>query len=167
MLTQNWHKVQWDRAETHSPQPQLGHSQPLGCISRLGSLMWGLGPSQQCTEFFDIIVLQFVGCPPSGYRIWFYSDCTPPTVLLWLLLCPWIWGIFQTNSPLRAGPHGEETMLPAHVRGWQLGWRRSHCQASTPNRYAQCVSQAGLPASSSRNRSVAEAVPGRHLAPET
>ena len=114
------------------PPPQLGHSQPLGCISRLGSLMWSLGPSQQCKEFFDIIVLQFVGCPLSGYRIWFYSDCTPPTVLLWLLLCPWIWGIFQTHSPLRVGPHGQETMLPAHVRGWQLGWWRSHCQAQHP-----------------------------------
>ena len=34
-----------------------GHSQPLGCISWLGSLMWGLGPSQQCKDFFDVIVL--------------------------------------------------------------------------------------------------------------
>ena len=71
-----------------------GHSQPLGCISRLESLMWGREPSQQCKDFFDIIVLQVVGLPPRGYRIRFYSDCAPPTVSLWLLLCPWMWGIF-------------------------------------------------------------------------
>ena len=32
--------------------------------------------------------------PPSGYGFWFYRDCTPPTISLWLLLCLWVWGIF-------------------------------------------------------------------------
>ena len=38
-------------------------------------------------EFLGIIVLQFVGRPLSDYRILFFRDCTPPTILLWLLLC--------------------------------------------------------------------------------
>ena len=33
--------------------------------------MWSSEPSQQWENFFDIIVLQFVGHPPSRYRIWF------------------------------------------------------------------------------------------------
>ena len=37
-----------------------------------------------------IIIFQFVGHPPSRYGIWFYCDCTPPTILLWLLLCLWM-----------------------------------------------------------------------------
>ena len=37
---------------------------------------------------------QLVSHPPSGYGIWFYCDCTPPTISLWLLLCLWTWGIF-------------------------------------------------------------------------
>ena len=41
-----------------------------------------------------IIVLQFVSHPPSGYGIWFYCDCAPPTISLRLLLCIWMWGIF-------------------------------------------------------------------------
>ena len=32
--------------------------------------------------------------PPSSYGIWFYCDCAPPTISLWLLLCLWLWGIF-------------------------------------------------------------------------
>ena len=30
------------------------------------------------------------GLPPSRYGIWFYRDCAPSTVLLWLLLCLWV-----------------------------------------------------------------------------
>ena len=73
-----------------------GDSQSLSQIPRLQSLMWSLEPSQQWENFFDIIVLQFVGPPPSGYRIWFYHYCVPPTVLLHLhlLLCPWMRDIF-------------------------------------------------------------------------
>ena len=43
-----------------------GDSQSLCWISRLGSLLWGLEFSQQCENFFGIIVLQFVDRPPSN-----------------------------------------------------------------------------------------------------
>ena len=33
---------------------------------------------------------------PTGYGIWFYRDCAPPTVLLQLLLCLWTWGAFSS-----------------------------------------------------------------------
>ena len=61
---------------------------------RLGSLTWGSEPSLQWVDFCGISVLQFVSHPPSSYRIWFYCDCAPPTLSLWLLLCLWMWGIF-------------------------------------------------------------------------
>ena len=62
---------------------------------RLGSLTWGLEPSLQWVNFCGISVLLFVSHPPSSYGIWFYCECTPPTVSLWLLLCLWMWrGIF-------------------------------------------------------------------------
>ena len=35
-------------------------------IPRLGSLLWSLELLKQCENFFGIIVLQFVSCPPSG-----------------------------------------------------------------------------------------------------
>ena len=75
-----------------------GDSQFLGQIVRLGSLMWGLEPSQLCESFFAIIVLQFVGHQPS--RIWFYGNCAPPTILLRLLLCPWTRGIILWWVPV-------------------------------------------------------------------
>ena len=53
----------------------------------------GSEPSQQWENFLGIIVLQFVGHLPGVYGIWFYCDCTPPTVLLWLLHL-WTCGIF-------------------------------------------------------------------------
>ena len=61
---------------------------------RLGSLTWGSEPSLQWVDFSGINVRQSVSHPPSSYGIWFYSDCVPPTVSLWLLLCLWMWGIF-------------------------------------------------------------------------
>ena len=61
---------------------------------RLGSLMWGSEPSLQWVDFYGISLLQFVGHPPSSYGIWFYCDCTLPTISLWLFLCLWMWGIF-------------------------------------------------------------------------
>ena len=60
---------------------------------RLGSLTWGSEPSLQWVDFCGISVRQSVSHPPSSYGSWFYSDCTPPTVSLWLLLCPWTWSI--------------------------------------------------------------------------
>ena len=70
-----------------------GDSQAICWVSRLRNLMWGSESLQQWENFFSIIVLQSVDHPPGGYRIWFYPDCTPSTVLLWLLLCLWMWGI--------------------------------------------------------------------------
>ena len=61
---------------------------------RLGSLTWGSEPSLQWVDFCGISVLQSVSHPPSSYGIWFYCDCAPPTVSLWLLLCLWMWGIY-------------------------------------------------------------------------
>ena len=62
--------------------------------SRLGSLMWGSEPSLLWMDFCGIIVLKFVSHPPSSFGIWFYCDCTTPTISLWLLLCLWMWGVF-------------------------------------------------------------------------
>ena len=61
---------------------------------RLGSLLWCSEPSLQWVDFCGISVLQFISHPPSSYGIWFYCDCAPPIISLWLLLCLWIWGIF-------------------------------------------------------------------------
>ena len=72
-----------------------GDSQSLYWVLSLGSLTWGSEPSQQRQNFFGIIVLQFVDHPPIRYAIWFYCDCAPPTILLWLLLCLWTWGIIS------------------------------------------------------------------------
>ena len=61
---------------------------------RLGSLTWGSEPSLLWVDFCGISVLQFVSHPPSSYGIWFYCDCATPAILLWLLLCLLLWGIF-------------------------------------------------------------------------
>ena len=61
--------------------------------SRLGGLTWGSEPSLQWVIFCGISVLQFMSHPPRGYGIWFYCDCTPPTISLQLLLFLWMWGI--------------------------------------------------------------------------
>ena len=70
------------------------NSQSLCGISKVGSLTWGSEPSQWWEIFFCIIVLQFVGHTPSGYEIWFYHHCVPPTILLQLILCRWTWDMF-------------------------------------------------------------------------
>ena len=59
--------------------------------ARLGSLTWGLEPSLQWVDVCGISVLQFVSHPPSSYGIWFYCDCTPPTISLCVLLCLWMY----------------------------------------------------------------------------
>ena len=46
-----------------------GDSQSLCQIPRLGRLMWGSEPSQQCENFFGIIVFQSVGHLPGEYGI--------------------------------------------------------------------------------------------------
>ena len=60
---------------------------------RLGSLTWGSEPSLQWVDFCGISVLPFVSHPLSSYGIWFYCDCAPPTISLWILLCLWMRGI--------------------------------------------------------------------------
>ena len=71
-----------------------GDSSSCCWTPRLGRLTWVSEPSLQWVDFCGIMVLQFVSHPPSGYGIWFYHDCTPPNLSLWLLLCLWMWGIF-------------------------------------------------------------------------
>ena len=61
---------------------------------RLGSLTWSSEPLLQWVDFCGVSVLQFVSHPPSNYGIWFYCDCNPPTISLWVPLCLWMWGIF-------------------------------------------------------------------------
>ena len=68
--------------------------------SRLGRLTWGSEPSLQWVDFCGISVLQFVSQPPSSYGIWFYCDCAPRTISLWLLLCLWIRGIILVSSSI-------------------------------------------------------------------
>ena len=46
-----------------------GSSQFLCWIPRLGNLLWTLEFSQQCRNFFSIIVLQFVGCLLGGSMV--------------------------------------------------------------------------------------------------
>ena len=42
--------------------------------------MWGSEPSQQWENLCAIIVFWTTGCPPGGYGISFYHDCTPPAI---------------------------------------------------------------------------------------
>ena len=46
-----------------------GDSQSLYWILKLGSLMWGLEPLQQCENFLGIIILQFVGRSPGSSMV--------------------------------------------------------------------------------------------------
>ena len=90
--------------KSHCPSKSnsLGIPTPSARFPKLGSLMWGLEPSQQWGNRCGIVVLQFVGPSPGRNGIWFYRGCASPTVLLWLLLCLWTWGItfggFQCHS---------------------------------------------------------------------
>ena len=61
---------------------------------RFRRLTFGSEPSLQWVDFCGINVLQFVSHLPISYGIWFYCDCSPPTISLWLLLCLWMWGIY-------------------------------------------------------------------------
>ena len=55
-------------------------------IPGLRSLMWGLKLSLLWENFCNIIILQFVDCPTTGYGIWLHHKCAPLTLLLWFLL---------------------------------------------------------------------------------
>ena len=94
----------------HPPPPSYGNptakscrpskSDPLGIPSPYASSpswkAWhgSSEPSVEWENSFGAMVLQFLGCPSSGYGVWFYHDCTPPTMLLQLLLFLSTWGIF-------------------------------------------------------------------------
>ena len=67
-----------------------GRSLPWCQDPRLWSLTWNSELSLPWEHLCNTTVFWFVDCPPSGYRLWFYHDCTPPTVSLWLLLCLWM-----------------------------------------------------------------------------
>ena len=64
----------------------------------IGSLMWGSELLILWENFCVIIIFQFVGCSHGMYGIWFYHDYTPPTILLWLILCLWTKGIFLVDT---------------------------------------------------------------------
>ena len=66
---------------------------------------WGLEPSQRWKNFFGIIVLQFVGHPPSRYGARCCCNCAPPTVSL---LSLWTWSIFF-SGPQRPPVNGCST----------------------------------------------------------
>ena len=83
---------------------------------KLGSLPWGSGLSLLWENLCVMILLQFVGHPPGGYRTWVYY--CPPTVLLWLL-CHWI----QDNIL------GQSVQSLSHVRPLANPWTTT-CQAS-------------------------------------
>ena len=70
-----------------------GNSSSRCQTPRLGSLTWSSEPALQWVDFCGISILQSVSHPPSSYGIWFYCDCAPLTVSLWLLLCLSMWGI--------------------------------------------------------------------------
>ena len=76
-----WVKSHWPSKPDFPVDPQS-----LFQIPMLGSLMWGSGPSQQWADFCGTTALLFAGHPSSGCAVWFYRDCTPPTVSLWILL---------------------------------------------------------------------------------
>ena len=67
-----------------------------------GKLDVGLRIFQQCENFFGIIVLQFVACPPSRYVIWFYHDYCSSLVAQMVKHLPamwktWVWSPGQEN----------------------------------------------------------------------
>ena len=70
-------------------------------------------PASGCTQGFSLCPLRV----SSGYGAWFKCDCTPPTVLLRLLLCPWTWGIFfvvgSNNGCLAVFSQGKISVHPS------------------------------------------------------
>ena len=72
----------------------LGKSQSLCWIPRLEA--W-YGVQNLHNSGRTSLVLLFSSIS-GGYGIWFYHDCAPPTILLWFLLCLWMWGIFFGRS---------------------------------------------------------------------
>ena len=67
---------------------------------RLGSPMWDSELSLLLEHLCNIIIFQFVCCPPSRYGIWLCHNCAPPTLLFWLLLCLWVQNMIFGGSSL-------------------------------------------------------------------
>ena len=122
------------RLESVSPSPvEVLKSNPAGLP---GQIPWGFPvplsdpqagePDVGFRTFTTVGELLFYYCSPvygSPYWqvwVWFYHDCAPPTVLLWLLLCLWMHGTFFG-------------WVPASSCGWLWFWcyhRRRWAQSS-------------------------------------
>ena len=63
-----------------------------------------------------------MGHPLGGYGIWFYHDCAPPTISLWLLLCLWMWDIF-----FLVGSSILLSMFNSQLQFWCFLRRRGTC----------------------------------------
>ena len=66
---------------------------------------------------FGIIVLQFVGYPPSSYGIAFYCVCTPPPISLQLLRCLWTCLFFILVVPASS------------CQWWFISWLQFWCSS--------------------------------------
>ena len=71
-------------ASTGDPQMLTGRSGLVSCGITAHS------PGSWCTQGFVCALQESL----AGMRFDFKRDCPLPTVLLWLLLCPWTWCIF-------------------------------------------------------------------------
>ena len=69
------------------------HRHPLALTADLSQSLVGLTasfPGSWCTQGLACVLRQFL----AGMRFDFKHDCVPPTVLLWLHLCPCAWVFF-------------------------------------------------------------------------
>lgn len=71
----------------------------------------------------DIIIFQLVGCLPSFYGIWLYCKSTPSTILLWLLLCLWMYNNFFEKLPVFV--NGYSSISVTWVSLWLRGKLKS------------------------------------------
>ena len=71
-------------ASSGDPQTPKGRSDSASC-----GIHCSVPSVLVCTRFVSALQAALVGT-----RFDFKCNCTPPTVLLWLLLCPWSWSIF-------------------------------------------------------------------------
>ena len=80
--------------------PWPSRSDSLGIPSPfVGSPGWGawcraLNLHNSGRTFLVLLFSSLWMTQPSGYGIWFYCNCAPPTFFLQLCLCLWMWRIF-------------------------------------------------------------------------
>ena len=67
------------------PQTEKSDVRPR-TFATVGELLW--------YDHFPVCVLH-----TSRYGIWFYGDCAPPIVSLWLVFCLWMWDMFFWWAP--------------------------------------------------------------------